>query len=444
MNNRFREILRWIANARLTTEPRYPDGHHIGYGGRTTSGVRVTHDTAFRQATVWAAHRYLTQTVAQLPGRVLREGPNGFPKRISNHPINTLLEWRVNPELSPFQFKETLMSWAVTHGNGVAEIARDNRGQVVALWPIHPDRIQFRRNVETDALEYHIDNGPDGLIVMGVMDVFHLRGFGHGPVGLSVIEYAAESIGWARATELFGASFFGEGMHFGGAIISKTKSTPDAIKRKRAELDALHRGPTRAGRWFIGDSDDKIEKMTATPEESQFVATMQHQVEEVCRWMGVPPQKVHHLLRMTFNNVEQLSIEVVVDAITPWAIRFEEEANFKLFGQNRQGFFVKLDLKGLLRGDFLSRQEGLQIMRRNGIVTANDWAALEDMDEIPSVEGGDKYIVEANMTSLAQVGEAPAPAPVAPAAANQAQPASQVMHAIADLRHRGRELLHAT
>jgi phage portal protein BeeE len=144
---------------------------------------------------------------------------------------------------------------------------------------------------------------------------------------------------------------------------------------------------------------------------------MQHQVEEICRWFGVPPQKVGHLLRMTFNNVEQLSIEVVVDSIAPWAIRFEEEANYKLFGSNRPGFFIKLDLKGLLRGAFKDRQEGLQVQRRNGVINAAEWRELEDMDPMAG-PGGHKFVIEGNMTTLERVGEAPAPAAQAPAPAS--------------------------
>jgi phage portal protein BeeE len=123
----------------------------------------------------------------------------------------------------------------------------------------------------------------------------------------------------------------------------------------------------------------------------------------------VPPHKVMHLLRATFTNIEHQSIEVVVDSITPWALRFEQEADYKLFGQNRQGFFTSMDLKGLLRGDFKSRQEGLQIMRRNGALNADEWRRLEDMNET-GVDGGKKYLVEANMTTLEQVGNLPMPA----------------------------------
>jgi hypothetical protein len=137
--------------------------------------------------------------------------------------------------------------------------------------------------------------------------------------------------------------------------------------------------------------------------------------------MGTPPHKVMHLLRMSFNNVEQLSIDVVGDAIVPWAMRLEQEATYKLFGQNRSNLKVVFEVKGLLRGDFATRQTGLQIMRRNGIINADDWAELEDIKKPGKGAGGQVYIVEGNMTTLDQVGQKPV-APV-PAPAKELMPA---------------------
>lgn len=427
----FRDWISRIA-ARFTREPRYPDRGRSSFTPRTAAGVPMSPDGALENATFWAAHRYLTQTVAQLPSRVMRD-LGGSSKRVPAHPVNNVFCWRANPELSPFQLKETLTGWAITHGNGVAEIETDMVGRIAALWPIHPDRIEFRRAIEpmvdakgtpiaVDELFYEINNGFTApRVILAGRNVFHIRGFGNGPVGLSVVAYAAQSLGWAKATEIFGSTFFGESLNPAGLIESPTNVGKAARDEIRKELALLHGGPRRSNRWAILDGGMKWTKLSTRPDEAQFLETMQFQVEQVCRWMGVPPQKVHHLLRMTFNNVEQLSIEVVVDAITPWAIRWEEEANFKLFGQNRAGFFVKLDLKGLLRGAFKERQEGLQVMRRNGAINADEWRELEDMGPMAG-EGGETYIVEGNMTKLALVGEHPlkgrAPAPIADPAAN--------------------------
>jgi hypothetical protein len=49
-----------------------------------------------------------------------------------------------------------------------------------------------------------------------------------------------------------------------------------------------------------------------------------------------------------------------------------------------------------MRGDYKSRQEGLQIQRRNGVINADEWRDLEDMNPRED-DGGDQYIVEGNM-----------------------------------------------
>jgi HK97 family phage portal protein len=401
--DRAREAIGVLLN-RQTEAERYPEDSRVPYFGRTQAGVYVDPDRALTNGVVWACHRYLTQTVGQLPPRVMREMPDGVSIRQPRHPVNYLLGWRPNPELAPFQLKETLTGWAITHGNGIAEIERDAVGRAIALWPIHPDRIEIKRDLVTGELVYEIDNDTQVATVLEPMDVLHVRGFGNGPVGLSVIEYAAESIGWAQATQLFSASFFGEGLNPAGIIESVNKLTVEGVKNARAELDKVHKGPRKAHRFAFLDNGMKASKWTIQPDEAQFIETRQHQVEELCRWFGVPPHKVMHLLRSTFSNIEHQAIEVVVDSIAPWALRWEEECNYKLFGQNRMGFYVKFDLKGLLRGDFKSRQEGLQVMRRNGVINALEWRELEDMGPMPAT-GGEKYIVEGNMTTLQKVGE---------------------------------------
>lgn len=356
--------------------------------------------------------RYLSQTVGQLPIRVmkLRNDGTGTAERIlissQVHPTDYTLNWRPNPEVGPFQFKETLVAWSILWGNGYAEIERDGAGRLINLWLIEPWRVRVLRDDNGD-LFYRVNNGTLPPVDLAASDVFHIRGWGNGPVGLSVIEYAAQTIGWQQATELFGATFFGEGMQFAGAVQLKGRGSPESIARMRDEIEEQHKGVARSNRWIFLDDQATIAKMSATPNEAQFIETAQWQVEEICRFLGVPPQKVQHLLRMTFNNVEQLSIEVVQDAIAPWAYRFEEEGTYKLFGANRNNLFLKMDLKGLLRGDFETRQAGLQILRRNGVINANQWADIEDMPRVGP--DGDKYVIEANMTTLAAVGQMPAP-----------------------------------
>lgn len=403
----------WTSIRNLLTRRVKPETSRIYSYGPTTGGERIDGERALRQSVVWACLSYLSRTVAQLPWKILYESGDGT-EEAKTHPTGRVLRLRANPEMSAFTFKEMMVWWAASYGNAVAELEKDMRGVVTGMYPIEPWRLTIDRDRDTRQLYYEVSNEEGDKRRLRPDEVFHLRGFGHGAVGLDVVSYAAESIGWARATEVFGAAFFGQGMAPSGIIQTKGKLTPDGLTYLKEEVKREFGGAKNSHRTLVLDVDMEFKPLANTPATSQLIETRQHQVEEICRWFGVPPHKVMHLLRSTFSNIEHQAIEVVVDSITPWVLRLEQEADWKLFGQNREGLFTKLEMKGLLRGDYKTRQEGLQIMRRNGVITTNEWRALEDMNPIGA--DGEKMIVEANMTTLEKVGEEPEPAPAAGAA----------------------------
>ena len=382
-----------------------PTSSRIVVAGRTSAGVFVDADRALQNATVWGCIQYLTRTVGQLPWHAMQR-PDGVSAEVaSRHPVDWLLNSRPCPDLGAFTWRQSMLGNALLHGNAYAEIQRDNRGVPVALWPIHPDRVAPRR-AKDGALEYEVWNN-GGNVVLGAMDMFHLRGFGDGPVGYNVIQYAAQSIGWAQATELFGSTYFGEGMNPSGIITAKAGMSKEAQAFLRAEVENLYKGP-RGKRIAILDAGIDFKSASTNPNDSQFIETRQHQVEEICRWFGVPPHKVMHLLRSTFSNIEHQSIEVVVDSITPWVRAFEQEADYKLFGAgNRQGFYTKMSVQALMRGDNASRMQFYKGLFELG-VPLNKILALEDMNGIG--EDGDVSFVSNNVQTLRRAIDQPQPA----------------------------------
>jgi HK97 family phage portal protein len=398
---------------RISTDPRYPQRERVAYSPMVTAGVNITPDTAVTIAAVWACLRYLSQTVAVLPWHVKRDGDRG-PEIQKTHRVDKLLSQRPSSEYSSFQFRETLTHWALRWGNGYAEIEWDTTGTVpVALWPIHPERVHVFRDPDTKALFYRVweGNGQSdigiGNVEIPAEDMFHIRGFGEGPVGVNVIHYAAQSLGWARAAQIFGASFFGNGMNVGGVVMNKKPLTPAGLNRQKAQFDNLYKGPSRGNKFAFLDNDADIKTLSIEPDKAQFIATQQHLIEEVCRWFGVPPHKVQHLLRATFTNIENQGIEVVVDSISPWVKRFEDEADYKLFGQNRQNFYTKIDMTSLMRGDVQSRVAYYTGMRNIGAMTPNEVRIDNGMNTIGP--DGDKSTMQSGFTTLEKIGEDPAP-----------------------------------
>ena len=105
---------------------------------------------------------------------------------------------------------------------------------------------------------------------------------------------------------------------------------------------------------------------------------------------------VNDLEKATFSNIEHQSVNFVVHSLNPWLVRIEQAIWRDLLTPEEQaeGYYTRFNVDGLLRGDSKSRAEALKIQRENGIINANEWRALENMNPI---DGGDVYLTPLNM-----------------------------------------------
>ncbi len=142
-----------------------------------------------------------------------------------------------------------------------------------------------------------------------------------------------------------------------------------------------------------------------SPEQAQFLETRKFQINEIARIFRVPPHMVGDLEKSSFSNIEQQSLEFVKYTLEPWVIRWEQSIQRTLLSQEEKTrYFVKFNLEGLLRGDYQSRMNGYATARQNGWMSANDIRELENLDRIPTEEGGDLYLINGNMLPLRDAG----------------------------------------
>lgn len=149
----------------------------------------------------------------------------------------------------------------------------------------------------------------------------------------------------------------------------------------------------------------KYTPISISPNEAQFLETRKFQINEIARIFRVPPHMVGDLERSSFSNIEQQSLEFVKYTLEPWLVRLEQSfVRALLTREEKQTLFVKFNVDGLLRGDYESRMNGYATARQNGWMSANDIRELENLDRISEEEGGDLYLVNGNMTKLADAG----------------------------------------
>ena len=369
--------------------------------GGTSSGKTVNERTAMQTTAVYSCVRILAETVASLPLHTFKYTENGKEKA-TEHSIYHLLADEPNPEMTSFVFRETLMGHLLLWRNAYAQIIREGRGNVIALYPLMPDRITVDR---ADSGEiYYIYNKEGKQYYLRNYEVLHIPGLGFdGLIGYSPIAMAKNAIGMAIATEEYGASFFANGANPGGVL-----EHPGVVKdpaRVRESWNSVYQGTKNAHRVAVLEEGMKFQSIGIPPEQAQFLQTRKFQLNEIARIFRIPPHMIGDLDKSSFSNIEQQSLEFVMYTLDPWVVRWEQAIKRALFSKSeKKEYFVKFNVDGLLRGDYQSRMNGYAVGRQNGWLSANDIRELENLNRIPDDLGGDLYLVNGNMTKLSEAG----------------------------------------
>ena len=403
-------IFTYLFHSRDKPQNRTAGSSYAFYMGGTTSGKAVTERSAMQMTAVYSCVRILAEAVAGLPLHLYKYTDDDSKEKAIDHPLYRLLHDEPNPEMSSFVFRETLMTHLLLWGNAYAQVIRNGKNEVVALYPLMPNKMSVDRD-ENGHLYYTYYRGYDEAIknkefavTLRSSDVLHIPGLGFdGLVGYSPIAMAKNAIGMAIACEEYGAKFFANGATPGGVL--EHPSTIKDPQRVRESWQTAFGGSGNANKVAVLEEGMKYTPISISPEQAQFLETRKFQINEIARIFRVPPHMVGDLEKSSFSNIEQQSLEFVKYTLEPWVIRWEQSIQRTLLSPNEKArYFVKFNVEGLLRGDYQSRMNGYAIGRQNGWMSANDIRELENLNRIPAEEGGDLYLINGNMLPLKDAG----------------------------------------
>lgn len=404
-------ILQGIFKARDKPKDSMGGSRYSFFFGGTTAGKPVNEHTAMQMTAVYSCVRILAETLAGLPLHVYKYNDSGGKEKYLKHPLYKLLHDEPNPEMTSFTFRETLMSHLLLWGNAYSQIIRNARGEVIALYPLMPNKMTVDRDkngrlfyLYQRSVEDAPTLGKDSLVYLDPSDVLHIPGLGFdGLVGYSPIAMAKNAIGLAMATEEYGAKFFANGAAPGGVL-----EHPGTIKDPQKVKDswnAAYQGSTNSHRVAVLEEGMKYQQIGIPPEQAQFLETRKFQINEIARIFRVPPHMLADLEKSSFSNIEQQSLEFVKYTLDPWVVRWEQNMFRSLItASEKPTVFIKFNVDGLLRGDYVSRMSGYATARQNGWMSANDIRELENLDRIPEGLGGDLYLINGAMTKLQDAG----------------------------------------
>lgn len=365
-------------------------------GRRTASGERVSHQSAMALSAYYASIRNLSEDLSKLPLEVRERrggGKRGSDERY-DHPASLVLQ-QPNPIMSGFEFRRTVQHRALGWGNGYAEVVRNGMGEVVELWPIHPERIRPEVQPDGRSVLYHWWSPGFEPVTLTPAQVMHIRGLGDGIVGYSLLSLMAESVGRGLAAQRHGAAYFGEGATKRLVASVKQKMNPDsrAQLRKRIKGDQ-ETDPVGYRRIPILEGDVTLTDLGVNPKDAQYIETEDLTVEDLARWFRMSLSKLQFDKRAKgWSTLDAQQRDYVTDALLGWGITWEGECRLKLLAPNeRAALFLKHNFNALLRGDNSGRSAYYTAAFMRGELSVNEIRDLEDLNPIDDPKADMHYV----------------------------------------------------
>lgn len=375
-------------------------------GGGSWSGEPVSVDNAMQLSAFWACVRLISETIATLPIAVLERQADGSKAARPDHPLYALLHDSPNADQTATEFLEGLFLALLTQGNGYAEKVYSG-DRLTALQPLDAAAMVLHRDRDDGDLRYRFTDRGQAYDLPSDK-IFHLKGFGAGgDLGLSPVAYARQTLGISIATEKAAGSTFANGMRASGFFKFPKTLTEAQFEQARKVLVEPYSGSGATGKAGILDSGVEFQPVNLPPKDAEMLLSRRFNVEEICRWFGVPPVLVGHAAEGVTawgSGIETLMGAWLTMGLRSFLVRFEMATRKRLIEPGeRSRISVEFNVEGLLRGDSASRAAFISTMVQNGVFSRNRARALENEPRDPSPLA-DALTVQSNLVPLDKLG----------------------------------------
>lgn len=368
---------------------------------------RVTHATALGLPIVYACIKVIAESFAVMPFNLFLPTDKGR-KKVTNHWLYRLFRKRPNAFQTPFEWRLMLMGHLALRGNAFCQITANDRGEIIELLPLHPDRMKIETLPNGSyRYVYRDQNGQD--IYYSRQEIWHLRGYSDdGYMGLSPIALAREAVGEGLAIQQYSNRFFANDARPGGGWIETApnfKFQDERTKQAFRESWQQMQGGVNRGKVAVLEHSMKYHDLAVNNTEAQFIETRQDKRKEIPAIWRVPPHKVGVMDAATFSNIEQQSIEFWTDCMWPWCELWESSIEFFLLGPDEPtGLEPEFDMSRMMRGDQTARGNWY----KNGIFSG--WMVRNEAREAEGYEpldGLDEPLTPLNMVEESEANDGP-------------------------------------
>lgn len=398
------------------------DGFAYNAEGRLYGDSAVSERTVLQLSAAMACVRLLSQTIATLPIGLYRRLGDGSRKAMPDHPLYEILHNQPNADMTAVDFWQVMVAMMLLRGNGFAEIDRI-ADRIVGLTPLSRGCVTWRTLSSGDLEFTYTFNGKARVIPrrnLWILPAFTLDGV----LGLSPICYGANVFSGAMAADRASNQTFSNGMSASGFVAYGKDSNAWLTEKQRNQLrgsiQQFTRNGAKAGGVFVLEGGMGYTPLSMNPEDAQMLETRAFNVEEICRWYGVPPTLIGHGDKTSNwgTGLEQQNIAFLTYHLRPWLSKIEQSIRKNLLGPGEKDrYFAEFSVEGLLRADSAGRIAFYSGMVNNGLMSRDEVRLKENLQ--PKGGNAEVLTVQSALVPIDKLGEKPQPAPAPPVASAQ-------------------------
>lgn len=311
----------------------------------------------------------------------------GDVREINNHPALDLL-YKVNPFQTKSEFLKITMVNKKLCGDAFWYKVKDNRGQVIELWNLRPDRMEIVKSDTEFILGYELNKTNGKKEFFRPDEIVHFKyptplddWFGASPLSAAKVRIETESSASEYQKNFFLNNARPDGVLKvnGGMALSKQQKTE--IKR---EFEKRHRGTKNNSRIAVLEGDLEYQQISISQREMDFIESMKFTRDDILVAFGVPKAIVAITDDVNRANAETSMYIFLSEVIRPELEMLTEKINEMLiipdFGE--QFYLDFVDPTPENREQKIKEYEtGL----KNGYLLINEVRAEESLEPI---EGG--------------------------------------------------------
>lgn len=361
----------------------------------------VTASNAQKIATVFSCVDIKAKALSVMPIQLYKKSEDG-KEAYKEHNLYDLLRFEPNPTLISSLFKKIISQDIDLRGNHYTQIIRNGLGHIVKLVPLQADLMQLTI-LENNTKEF-IYNGVkvDSYRILHLYDIPDSTGL----KGLSKIQFAKESLNFAKNTAEHGNKLFKNGGTPTGIFEHEKTLNDDAWERLQTDIDSKMTGLKNAGKPYLLEDGLTYKALTITNSDSQWLESRKYNREEVAAIFGVPVAMLNDASNTAYGNLEQKYIEFYTGTVFPLTTIIEEQLRQSLLTKNEKKYLIiKFKYNALLRVDTKTRTAYYKARFDIGSITPNEVRSYEDENNI---EHGDQTYVQLNLTTLEKSQKIPA------------------------------------